>query len=241
MTQLTFHAPGGYYHLPRRIAFGDGVVAAPGFEIVHATFFNPLPFAQGLDAAVAHLKALGRPVAALCGAELRSPKPFTNAGFGEFNKTYVAKLEQLGVRADGVTPTTRSNVAPVLAAPAEVVLYAFSYSIPSPRKEKTFVASGAADVDDNGPVAAGDNSPEGIRTKARFVWGELAGVMNNLGVDPASATATNFYTAEALNANLLKIMHSEGIHGARWYYSLPPIEGLSFEVDVRCCYKEEWI
>ena len=60
-------------------------------------------------------------------------------------------------------------------------------------------------------------------------------------VDPATITATNFYTAEPLNHNLLKIMHSEGIHGARWYYSLPPIEGLSFEVDVRCTYRDEWI
>lgn len=241
MSQLTFHSDGGYYYLPRRAAFGDGVVAAAGFEIVHATFFNPLPFAQGFDAALAHLKSLGRSVTALCGAELRSPKPFTNAGFGEFNKKYVAKLETMGVRLNDVTPMTRSNVAPVNAPPSEVVLYAFSYSVPSPRKEKTFVASGAADVDDNGPVANGDNSPEGIRTKARFVWGELAGVMQNLAVDPATTTATNFYTAEALNANLLTIMHSDGIHGARWYYSLPPIEGLSFEVDVRCTYREEWI
>ncbi len=241
MTQLTFHAAGGFYHLPRRIAFGDGVVAAPGFEIVHVTFFKPLPFAQGFDAAVAHLKSIGRPVEALCGAELRSPKPFTNAGFAEFNNLYVAKLEAIGVRKDGVTPSTRSNVAPIDAPPAEVALYAFSYTAPSARKEKTFVASGAADVDDNGPVAAGDNSAEGIRTKARFVWGELAAVMKNLNVDPATITATNFYTAEPLNHNLLKIMHSEGIHGARWYYTLPPIEGLSFEVDVRCTYRDEWI
>ena len=65
--------------------------------------------------------------------------------------------------------------------------------------------------------------------------------MKNLNVDPATITATNFYTAEPLNHNLLKIMHSEGIHGARWYYTLPPIEGLSFEVDVRCTYRDEWI
>ena len=241
MAQLTLHSVGGFYHLPHRIAFGDGVVAAPGFEIIHATFFHPLPFAQGLDAAVSHLKSLGRPVAALCGAELRSPKPFTSAGFGEFNQTYIAKLDQLDIRVDGITPMTRSNVAPVIASPAEVVLYAFSYTVPSVRAQKSFVLSGAADTDDNGPVAAGDQSIEGIRTKARFVANELDTAMKNLGVEPSLVTATNFYTAVPLDLTLLEIMHSEGLHGARWYYSLPPIEGLSFEVDMRSVYREEWL
>ncbi|MFN8442062.1 MAG: hypothetical protein U0175_14875 [Caldilineaceae bacterium] len=241
MTQLTLHPAGGYHYLPHRIAFGDGVVAAAGFEIVHAAFFKPLPFAQGFDAAVAYLKSIGRPVDALCGAELRSPKPFTNAGFAEFNNSYVAKLDAMGVRMDGVTPMTRSNVAPVSTPPNEVALYAFSYTLPSVRTQKTFVVSGAADVDDQGPVAAGDTSAEGLRTKARFVWNELAAAMQNLGVDAATVTATNFYTAEPMHVNLLKIMHCEGLHGARWYYSLPPIEGLSFEVDVRCTYREEWL
>mgnify|MGYP000281703597 CR=1 FL=1 len=58
MTQLTLHPAGGYHYLPHRIAFGDGVVAAAGFEIVHAAFFKPLPFAQGFDAAVAYLKSI---------------------------------------------------------------------------------------------------------------------------------------------------------------------------------------
>jgi hypothetical protein len=241
MPTLTLHPVGGFYHLPHRPPFGDGVVAAPGFEIVHATFFKPLPYAQGLDVAVEHIKSIGRPVAALCGAELRSPKPFTPAGFGEFNVGYVAKLEQMGVRIDGVTPMTRSNVAPVATPPSEVVLYAFSYTIPSVRQQKTFVASGAADTDDNGAVFAGDTSAAGLQAKAKFVMGELGDVMRNLQVEAASATCVNFYTAHSLTVALLEIMNSQGLHGAHWYNTRPPIEGLEFEVDLRCTWQELWV
>ncbi len=41
------------------------------------------------DSLEAHLKALGRPTTAFAACELRSPAPFTEQGFYEFNRQYV--------------------------------------------------------------------------------------------------------------------------------------------------------
>ena len=40
-------APGGYRFLPGIPAFSSGVVAQPGWEIVHATLIQPVPWREG--------------------------------------------------------------------------------------------------------------------------------------------------------------------------------------------------
>ncbi len=72
---LTDHPIGGYRFLPGIAPYSCGVVSAPGFEIVHVTLHRPVPYRRGFEVIERHLASEGRPRAALCGVELRSPVP----------------------------------------------------------------------------------------------------------------------------------------------------------------------
>ena len=72
---------GGYRFVPGISAFSSGVVATSGWEIVHATLAAPVPWRDGFACVDRHLRETGRPRAALCGIELRSPAPFSFGGF----------------------------------------------------------------------------------------------------------------------------------------------------------------
>ena len=85
---------GGYRFLPGISAFSSGVVATSGWEIVHATLAAPVPWRDGFARIDRHLREAGRPRAALCGIELRSPAPFTFGGFDEFNEGYRSLLAE---------------------------------------------------------------------------------------------------------------------------------------------------
>ena len=76
---------GNYSFLKGIAPYSAGVVAEAGFEIVHVRLSRYVPLRLGFDAIVAHLGKEGRPVQAICGMELRSPKPFSFTGFNEFN------------------------------------------------------------------------------------------------------------------------------------------------------------
>ena len=235
-------ASGGYRFLPGISAFSSGTVAAPGFEIVHATLARPVPWREGFARIDRHLREAGRPRAALCGIELRSPKPFTFDGFAEFNTGYRARLEEWGILVGADNPIPRTNVAPVAAAPAEPSLYAFAYTVPGATPAATFIVAGAGEMGDRGQGTAGivrhgDTSPDGMREKARFVMGVMAERLRGLGADWARATAIDIYTAEPIHGFLVEdILHPVGataIHGVRWFPSRPPVQGLEFEMDVR--------
>src|SRR5262245_8817205 len=154
---LIDHPEGDYRFLPGIAPYSRGVVSAPGFEVVHATLQRPLPYRRGFDRIERHLDSLGRPRAALCGIELRSPRPFTFDGFAEFNAGYARILEGWGLFVGGVNPVARTNVAPGVEPPPEPVLYGFSYARPcDPSLPPTFVVAGA------GELPEGVLSPEAI-------------------------------------------------------------------------------
>ena len=85
MSNVSEFAPGGYRYVNGVFQYSCGVAALPGFTIERARFFRPVPLAQGFAAIEAHLRSLGRPMTAFCGCELRSPEPFSEAGFRAFN------------------------------------------------------------------------------------------------------------------------------------------------------------
>src|SRR5580693_7880442 len=101
---LIDHPFGHYRFLPGIAPYSCGVVAAPGFEIVHVTLQQPIPYRDGFDRIAKLLRVEKRPKAALCGIELRSPRPYSFAGFAEFNKGYAAILENWGLFVDGINP-----------------------------------------------------------------------------------------------------------------------------------------
>jgi hypothetical protein len=94
----------------------------------------PVPiFWRGCDAIEGYLGGVGRPPAALCACELRSPAQFTDAGFVAFNRHYVERLAACGIFRDEVNPVARSNFCPEIDPPATPSFYALSYTVPDKR------------------------------------------------------------------------------------------------------------
>jgi hypothetical protein len=232
-------APGNYRFLTHAFQYSGGVAAEPGFAIERARFARPLPLATGFDAIEAYLARLGRPPTAFCACELRSPKQFTEQGFIDFNRHYVQRLEKWGIFRDDINPVARSNVCPEIDPPAEPSLYAFSYTVPG--GGKSFVAAGSGEAAD-GPgnyadriVRLGEQTPDGMRDKARYVLGAMERRMSALGFGWGDVTATQVYTVFDIHPIIADEFVARGAMsgGLIWHYARPPVEGLDFEVDVR--------
>lgn len=237
------HPLGNYRFLPGISPYSCGVVSIPGFEIVHVTFQRPIAYRRGFDQIAAYLNEQGRPKAALCAIELRSPKPFTFPGFAEFNAQYAQILKDWGLFVDGVNPIARTNVAPIIEPPNEPVLYGFSFTKPCPVDGPvTFVVAGAGELPEGilareGIVALGDTSGAGLDTKSRFVMDLMESRLIGLGVDWSMVNTINIYTKHSLTplieSVILRRVGASSIHGSVWHYTQPPIEQIEFEMDVR--------
>jgi hypothetical protein len=239
---LRDHPRGDYRYMPGISAFSCGSVAKPGHEIVHATLAAPVPWRDGFARIERHLGEIKRPRTALCGIELRSPAPFTFDGFGKFNEGYRALLAEWDILVGEDNPIPRTNVCPVIGAPAEPSLFAFSYTQPVLTAAPTFIVAGAGELRDRaqgpeGIVRRGDTSPAGMREKARFVMATMQERLRTLGGDFRRVTAIDIYTAEPIHTLVLdEVLGPAGpaaIHGVHWYPSRPPIQGLDYEMDMR--------
>lgn len=240
---LVPHPSGDYLFLPGIDPYSCGVVAAAAHEIVHVTFDTPIPHKAGFDRIEKFLAAQSRSLTTLCGIELRSPQPFTFAGFIEFNATYAQILRDWGVFVEGVNPVARTNVAPEISPPDEPVLYAFSFTRPAePTVRPTFVVAGGGELpegklDRESIIQLADISPTGVRQKAEFVIGLMEQRLIGLQVDPTLATAIDIYTVhdiDSLVADLLLRRMTAGRRiGLQWHYTRPPIIDIEFEMDVR--------
>ena len=242
MARLIEFAGGGYAYLEGVYPYSQGVIARPGFAIERARFAQPLPMARGFEAIATHLAAMGRPRGALCAAELRSPRPFSFGGFGDFNRGYVAVLEDWGIFRDGLNPVARSNVAPEIDPPAEPCFHAFCYTVETERSEPSFVVAGSGEWPEGGRfpediVARGDASPAGLRAKARWVLDMMEQRLRGLGVGAgwAAVSATQVYTVHDLHPFLGEEIVARGAApaGLTWHYCRPPIGGLEYEMDAR--------
>jgi hypothetical protein len=241
MSQATIFAAGNYRYVPGVFQYSAGVAAEPGHALERVRFRRPVSLAEGFAAVESHLAAIGRPSTAFAHCELRSPDPFDDQGFIDFNTVYVKTLERWGIYKDGVNPVARTNVCPMYDKPAEPSLFAFSYTVPFEAERRTFQLSGGADArNGNAParervIALGDTSPEGLRRKVAFVFEEVERRMAALEVGWADAVSTQFYTVQ----NVGHLVGDElarrgaGVGGLVWTYARPPVIGLEYEMDVR--------
>lgn len=238
---------GNYAFIKGIAPYSAGCAALPGFAVEHARLHPALPLQKGFEAVEARLRKLGRPRQALCGMELRSPRPFTFQGFADFNAGYVDVLKSWDVFVDGVNPVARTNVAPEVGAPAEPSLYGFSYTVPAPGAPATFVIAGAGELpegslDPHDVVRRGETSPDAIREKTRFVMGLMEGRLKELGLGWKDVTTTEIYTVHdvhpLLEKEILGRMGPAAMHGATWHYSRPPIVSIEYEMDLRGCLRE---
>ena len=232
---------GGYRFIPAVSQYSGGVAAEPGFRIERVRFSRVVPLAAGFAAIEAHLAAIGRPNAAFCACELRSPAPFTEEGFRDFNAIYITTLQRWGLMEGQVNPVARSNVCPEIAPPTEPGFFAFSYTVPDTAAAPSFIVAGSGEAEEgkgdyrDNLVARGDTSPNGLRTKARWVLGEMERRMAALGFDWSSATATQVYTVHDFHAFLSDELVRRGAMpaGVIWHFNRPPVQEIEFEMDCR--------
>ena len=197
-----------------------------------------------------YLDSIGRPYTSFCACELRSPAPFTEQGFIDFNRIYVGTLERWGVFRDEKNPVARSNVCPELDAPPVPSFEAFSYTVPATTETETeansggtknFVVAGSGEAPEGHGtyeeriIRRGDTSADAMREKAQYVLGEMERRMAVLGFDWTSATTTQVYTVHDLHPFLADELVGRGATpaGLTWYYARPPVVDLEYEMDVR--------
>lgn len=240
MTTQTFPA-GGYRYIPAVSQYAGGVAAEPGFRIERVRFSKVVPLQAGFDRVEQYLGAIGRPLAAFCACELRSPAPFTEQGFRDFNAVYTGTLKRWGIVDDVSNPVARSNVCPAIDPPAEPGFFAFSYTVADDKAAASFIVAGSAEAPEgkgdyrDNVIAPGDVSPAGLRTKARWVLGEMENRLRALGFDWRSVTATQIYTVHDFHPFVGDELVSRGAvrGGAIWHFNRPPVQQLEFEMDCR--------
>lgn len=231
----------GYRFIPAVFQYSGGVAALPGWRLERARFAGPVPMAEGFGRIAAHLGALGLPLTAFCACELRSPAPFTEDGFREFNAAYAKVLGEWGVLTDGRNPVARSNVCPEMAPPPEPGFHAFSYAVPDASAAPSFVVAGSGESAEGkgsyaeNTVAFRDLSPGGLRAKATYVLGEMERRMAALGAAWTTTTGVQVYTVHDIRPFLDDEIVSRGAarHGVTWQYCRPPVVDLEYEMDCR--------
>lgn len=236
-------AKGGYRYIPAVFQYSGGVAAEPGYRLERARFLKPVPLVEGFRRVAAHLQSLGRPLTAFAACELRSPAPFTEAGFIAFNEIYVKTLAEWGIydEATKTNPVARSNVCPELDKPAEPSFHAFSYTIADTAAASSFVVAGSGEAPEGKGsygkfvVRPGDTSVEGMTEKARAVLGEMERRMGLLGFGWREATAAQIYTVYDIHPFVGSEIVRRGAasHGMTWHFCRPPVVGLDYEMDCR--------
>lgn len=233
---------GGFRFLPGSPVFAGGAVAEPGFAIEHALLARWLPLEQGYAAVERHLRAIGRPMQALCGMQLRLPRQLTPDQFTEFNAPYVARLDAWGVTHERLNPVSRTNVSPAADAPVEPSLHGFSYTVPGTVGHTTFAMSGMVERGPGGSVIAlNDVSAAGMQSKLAYVIGAVTDRLAELGVQWRDATHVELYSgADIPGAVALLAQRASGAlpRGVRWHFGRPPVVGLELELEARAVVRE---
>lgn len=232
---------GGYRYIPGVFQYSAGVGALDGYQIERVTFQTPVPLAQGFSFIENYLTQQGVPPLAFCACELRSPAPFTDAGFIAFNRHYCGTLERWGVMRDDLNPVARSNVCPEVDKPAEPSFHAFCFARPTRGASGSFVIAGSGEAEEGHAsyrertVRFGDTSPPGMRDKAIFVLGRMEQRMAALGATWSETTAVQVYTVYDLHPFLQDEIARRGAarHGLTWHLARPPVQGLDYEMDCR--------
>jgi hypothetical protein len=241
--------PRGNFHFTKGSPFyASAVLADAGFEIVRATFEQPVPLHAGFDSIQREIKSRGRPMQALCGMELRAQDPYPNRTlFMEFNSQYVERLNSLDLLVDGLIPITRANLAVHDGSVTEQCVYAFLYTVAAKTNRRTFATSAFADLRRRSDgsvenIAAGDVSPAGLREKVSFVIHTVDENLKAIGASWDLATQVRIYTVQPIGnlipEIILPVTGPAAHHGINWHYTYPPVVGLELEIDVRGVLRE---
>lgn len=239
--QTTEFAAGGYRFINGVFQYSAGVSAMPGYAIRRLRFMNPVPLAEGFRRIESFLREIGRPTTSFCACELRSPAPFSEQGFTDFNRHYVATLAAWKLFDGTTNPVARSNVCPEINPPVEPSFYAFSFTVPDSSAAPSFVISGSGEAMEGGAsyrertVRYGETTPAAMREKAVYVLAQMENRMQALGFGWADTTATQVYTVHDLHPFFGDEIVRRGAApaGLTWHFNRPPVSGLEYEMDCR--------
>lgn len=231
---------GGYRFIEGVHQYSGGVRALDGFEIVRVRFHRPVPLDDGFRRIEAFLKDADRPLVSFCACELRSPEPFSEAGFQSFNDQYVDGLDRWGIIRDGINPVARSNVCPEIGGPAEPSFHAFAYTRPAQPSGPTFVIAGSGEAPEGQAtyrdhiVRLGDTSAGGLHDKAEFVLAAMETRLAALGVGWDDTTGVHVYTVHDFHPLMdIIIGRGAGQSGVSWHFARPPVVDIEYEMDCR--------
>lgn len=248
MADVRVFEPGGYRFINAVFQYSGGVAAMPGHRIVRVMLREPVALSAGFDLIEDVVRAAGRPLTAFCACELRSPAPFTEAGFRDFNEIYAGRLERWSIYDGKLNPVARSNVCPAADPPKAPSLYAFSYTEPCNSEERSFIVAGSAEAPEGMAnyrdhiVRRGDTSADALSEKARYVLGAMEARLSALGFGWRDTTTTQVYAVHDLHPFLADEIVRRGAarHGLTWHYCRPPVVDLEYEMDCRGVYSE-WV
>jgi hypothetical protein len=246
MSQTIAVPEAGFRFIPAVFQYSGGVAAEPGFTLERVRFAEPVPLMEGFARIAQVLEAAGRPKTAFCACELRSPAPFTEAGFAAFNRVYGGVLQEWGIFRDGLNPVARSNVCPAIAPPAEPCFHAFVFTVPDAAAPPSFAVAGSGEAPEgkgnyrDNIIALGDVSPAGLRSKARWVLGEMERRMGLLGADWRGTTGVQAYCVHDIGDFFADEIVARGAarHGLTWHHCRPPVVDLEYEMDCRGLWRE---
>lgn len=232
---------GGYRFIKGTDRYSLGVVAFPGYRLERVRFLKPPPLHAGFKRAREVIENAGRPATALCACELRSPAPLAEDGFRSFNTIYCDILKEWGLLTGELNPVTRSNVCPMIARPAEPMLYAFTFIIREDDAAPSFQLGGSLEAPElAGNLSAhvirpGETGPEALRDKARWVLGEMETRLRLFDAGWDDVASVHLYTVHDAYFLLADEMGRRGVmtNGLTWFLSRPPVQGLEFEMDCR--------
>jgi hypothetical protein len=248
---LIDNTKGGFRFVKGIGPFSSGAVANPGFEIVHASAVPLIPLDDGYQVIERHLREAGRPMNAVCGMELRIPKPLSQAGFNEFNQGYLKHLAGWDVQVDASNPIARTNVAIEITPVSQPMLFGFYYTVPAIKSGvRNFVLAGAGELKSmsggNPEVVAGtDVSTAGLTQKISFVMESLGRHLTEMGMRWDAATGVNLYTVHdaypVMVSTILPAIGIAGHRGVTWHYTRPPITVMELEIDAHAVAREIFI
>ncbi|MDA0835902.1 MAG: RidA family protein [Planctomycetota bacterium] len=250
MTTLITHPTGRYKFLPGIEPYSCGVIAEPGYEIVHVLLKDYRPWRTGFEFVDSFLKEQGRERTDLCAMQLRSAKPFTISGFIAYNKKYCEVLQKWGVYAGEFNPIARTNVCPVGLDDPEPVLHAFSFVRPNAKIDrKTFIVAGAGEMNrrelvSEGIIRIGETSYDAMAEKAAYVCSVMEKRLFGLQAEWEDVTTVEVYTIHPMyhliEPLLLPTIPASSRRGILWHYTRPPVEGIEYEMDLRGV-ATEWV
>jgi hypothetical protein len=239
--QTNDFSAGGYRFINGVFQYSAGVSALQGYRIKRVRFHSPVPLADGFERIKSILSELGRPTTAMCACELRSPAPFSEQGFTDFNKHYVTTLADWKLFDGTTNPVARSNVCPQIDPPTEPSFHAFSFTEPDSTTRPSFVISGSGEATEGHAsyrertIRRGETSPDAMREKAVFVLGQMEARMRALGFRWQDTTATQVYTVYDIHPFFGDEIVRRGCarSGLIWHFNRPPVTGLEYEMDCR--------